>query len=51
MAEVGVVAAVVVGLGWVCTVVVATVDSDETVVTAVVTGVETVPLLSWRFAI
>lgn len=44
-------AAVVVELGGVWTVVVATVDSDETVVTAVVTEVETVPLLSWRFAI
>lgn len=31
--------------------VVATVDGDESVVTAVVTAVETVPLLSWRFAI
>lgn len=40
----------VVELGVVCTVVVATVEADESVVTAVVTAVETVALLSWRFA-
>lgn len=41
----------VVALGVVCTVVVATVEADDTVVAAVVTAVETVALLSWRFAI
>ena len=41
----------VVELGGVCTVVVATVEADESVVTAVVTAVDTVALLSWRFAI